>query len=30
MNAKKLTVAGILILVVAAFVLGVSLNRKQT
>ena len=30
MNTKKLVVGGILILVVAAFVLGVSLYRKQT
>ena len=30
MNTKKLAVGGILILVVAAFVVGVSLYRKQT
>lgn len=30
MNTKKLAFGGILILVVAAFALGVSLHRKQT
>jgi protein-disulfide isomerase len=30
MNTKKLAIAGILILVVAAFAIGVSLYRKQT